>query len=119
MIFLCGFCGFMNKSDLVQNDKIICSMVNRIKKRGPNAQNVYIDGNVAFGHARLSIIDVKNGNQPMIKDFNNNKYVIIYNGELYNTEDLRKANILLYRISGILILNLMGIKDWKLNTEII
>ena len=78
MIFLCGFCGFMNKSDLVQNDKIICSMVNRIKKRGPNAQNVYIDDNVAFGHARLSIIDVKNGNQPMIKDFNNNKYVIIY-----------------------------------------
>lgn len=89
MIFLCGFCGFMNKSDLVQNDKIICSMVNRIKKRGPNAQNVYIDGNVAFGHARLSIIDVKNGNQPMIKDFNNNKYVIIYNGELYNTKELR------------------------------
>lgn len=35
-----------------------------------------------------------------------------------NVEDLRKANILLYRISGILILNLMGIKDWKLNTEI-
>jgi hypothetical protein len=35
-----------------------------------------------------------------------------------NAEDLRKANILLYRISGILILNLMGIKDWKLNTEI-
>ena len=89
MIFLCGFCGFMNKSDLVQNDKIICSMVNRIKKRGPNAQNVYIDENVAFGHARLSIIDVKNGNQPMIKDFNNNKYVIIYNGELYNTKELR------------------------------
>ncbi len=35
-----------------------------------------------------------------------------------NIEDLRKANILLYRISGILILNLMGIKDWKLNTEL-
>lgn len=35
-----------------------------------------------------------------------------------NAEQLRKANILLYRISGILILNLMGIKDWKLNTEI-
>ena len=36
-----------------------------------------------------------------------------------NAEQLRQANILLYRISGILILNLMGIKDWKLNTEII
>lgn len=35
-----------------------------------------------------------------------------------NTEQLRKANVLLYRISGILILNLMGIKEWKLNTEI-
>lgn len=35
-----------------------------------------------------------------------------------NVEDLRKVNILLYRISGILILNLMGIKNWKLNTEI-
>lgn len=35
-----------------------------------------------------------------------------------NAEQLRQANILLYRISGILILNLMGIKDWKLNTEI-
>jgi hypothetical protein len=35
-----------------------------------------------------------------------------------NVEDLRKANILLYRISGIFILNLMGIKDWQLNTEI-
>jgi hypothetical protein len=35
-----------------------------------------------------------------------------------NPEDLRKVNILLYRICGILILNLMGIKDWKLNTQI-
>jgi hypothetical protein len=35
-----------------------------------------------------------------------------------NAEQLRNANILLYRISGILILNLIGITDWKLNTEI-
>ena len=35
-----------------------------------------------------------------------------------NAEQLRQANILLYRINGILILNLMGIKDWKLNTVI-
>ena len=79
----------MNKSDPVENDNIICSMVDKIKKRGPNAQNVYIDKNVALGHARLSIIDVKNGNQPMIKEINNNKYVIVYNGELYNAKDLR------------------------------
>jgi hypothetical protein len=38
--------------------------------------------------------------------------------EKVDLETLRKSNILLYRISGILILNLMGIKDWKLNTVI-
>ena len=51
-----------------------------------------------------------------LKDLRNN----ITHGSIskVNTEQLRQANILLYRISGILILNLMGIKDWKLNTEI-
>ena len=67
----------MNKSDPVENDNIICSMVDKIKKRGPNAQNVYIDKNVALGHARLSIIDVKNGKQPMIKEINDNKYITV------------------------------------------
>jgi hypothetical protein len=38
--------------------------------------------------------------------------------EKVNAEELRKANILLYRINGILILNLMGIKDWKLKLKI-
>lgn len=86
---MCGFCGYVNNYKNIENDIIISKMVEKIKKRGPNAQDVFINKNVALGHARLSIIDVANGNQPMIKDVNNNRYVIVYNGELYNTKEIR------------------------------
>ena len=86
---MCGFCGYVNDSKKIENDTIISNMVDKIVKRGPNDKNVYINNNVALGHVRLSIIDVKNGNQPMIKDINNNRYVIVYNGELYNTKELK------------------------------
>ena len=88
---MCGFCGYVNNYKNIENDIIISKMVETIKKRGPNAQNVFINKNVALGHARLSIIDVANGNQPMIKDVNNKKYVIVYNGELYNTKEIRNG----------------------------
>ena len=86
---MCGFCGYVNDSKKIENETIISNMVDKIVKRGPNDKNVYINNNVALGHVRLSIIDVKNGNQPMIKDINNNRYVIVYNGELYNTKELK------------------------------
>lgn len=86
---MCGFCGYINSNEDILNDKIITSMTNTLKKRGPNTQKVYINNNVALGHARLSIIDVKYGNQPMTKTFNDINYTIVYNGELYNTEELR------------------------------
>lgn len=90
---MCGFCGYVNNGKNIENDIIISKMVEKIKKRGPNAQDVFINKNVALGHARLSIIDVANGNQPMIKDVNNNRYVIVYNGELYNTKEIRNGLI--------------------------
>lgn len=86
---MCGFCGYVNDSKKIENDTIISNMVDKIVKRGPNDKNVYINNNAALGHVRLSIIDVKNGNQPMIKDINSNRYVIVYNGELYNTKELK------------------------------
>ena len=64
-----------------------------LRKRGPNAENVYIDKNVALGHTRLSIIDVKYGNQPMTVNYDNVNYTIVYNGELYNTNELRDTLI--------------------------
>ena len=85
---MCGFCGYVD-SENIDDENIIQSMNQKLIKRGPNAQNVYINGNIAIGHTRLSIVDVTLGTQPMKKYFNNNEYVIAYNGEIYNTNDLR------------------------------
>ncbi len=90
---MCGFCGYIKKDEDISNNKYIKEMTDILKKRGPNAQNIYIRKNVALGHTRLSIIDVKYGSQPMTKIFKGRKYTIVYNGELYNTEELRKELI--------------------------
>ena len=88
---MCGFCGYVDINEPITDEKLITEMTNTLKKRGPNAQNVYIDNFTALGHARLSIIDVKYGNQPMHKNINGINYTIVYNGELYNTNELRET----------------------------
>lgn len=86
---MCGFCGYVNKNEKIENDKCIKKMNSTLKFRGPNAQNVYIHSNTALGHSRLSIIDITNGTQPMTKKNNDNEYTIVYNGELYNTKEIK------------------------------
>jgi asparagine synthase (glutamine-hydrolysing) len=89
VIFLCNFCGYINNKEIIENDSIIMKMTEKVKKDEQNDLNIFVDKKIALGHTRLSIIDLKNENQPMIKDINNNRYVIVYNGKLYNTDDLR------------------------------
>lgn len=91
---MCGICGYMQKEKITENNTIL-SMKESILKRGNSYNNIYINENIALGHARLSIIDIKNGKQPMERTINNTKYTIVYNGELYNTNVLR--NILISR----------------------
>lgn len=91
---MCGICGYMQKEKITENNTIL-SMKESILKRGNSDNNIYINENIALGHARLSIIDIKNGRQPMERTINNTKYTIVYNGELYNTNVLR--NILISR----------------------
>lgn len=91
---MCGICGYMQKDKITNNDTIL-SMKDSIIRRGNSDNNIYVNNNVALGHARLSIIDVKNGKQPMKKCINGKNYAITYNGELYNTNVLR--NILITR----------------------
>lgn len=86
---MCGFCGYVNYKKDVANKDNIEFMNNIIKHRGPNEQNVIIKDNIALGHVRLSIIDLKLGSQPMEKEHDGNKYVICYNGELYNTKEIK------------------------------
>ena len=63
-------------------------MTDVIAHRGPDGEGHWIDGNISFGHRRLSIIDLSPaGHQPMISS--DQRYVLTYNGEIYNFRELR------------------------------
>lgn len=81
---MCGICGIIRKGD---NKDIIKKMNDRIMHRGPDGEGYYIDGDIAFGHRRLSIIDLSTGNQPIYNE--DNSVVTVYNGEIYNYVELR------------------------------
>ena len=66
-------------------------MSNAISSRGPDASGIWYDSNqrIAFAHRRLSILDLSSaGSQPMIS--RDGRYVITYNGEIYNFKELKK-----------------------------
>lgn len=81
---MCGICGIIRKGN---NKDIIKKMNDRIMHRGPDGEGYYIDGDVAFGHRRLSIIDLSTGDQPIYNE--DNSVVTVYNGEIYNYLELR------------------------------
>ena len=62
-----------------------------LNKRGPDEQGYYINNHVALGHKRLIVIDPEGGKQPMIETTSFGEFVICYNGQLYNTKELRKT----------------------------
>ena len=67
---MCGFCGFSDKTKKNEKKKIIKDMADRIIHRGPDSDGYYIDDNIALGFRRLSIIDLKGGNQPLYNEDN-------------------------------------------------
>ena len=85
---MCGICGYLHKdSDKIVNKEVIKRMNDSLVHRGPDQEGFYLNNNVAFGHRRLSIIDLSTGEQPM---FNEDKsIVLIFNGEIYNYIELR------------------------------
>ena len=83
---MCGFVGYINKEkDKKDNIK---KMADLIAHRGPDSEGYYTDENIALGFRRLSIIDLNNGSQPIYNE--DKSKVIIFNGEIYNFEPLRK-----------------------------
>ena len=88
---MCGIVGFVNyEKDLSHSHEVIRNMNNTIGRRGPDNDGYFIDKHVVFGHKRLSIIDIEGGNQPMTVKYNENTYTIVYNGQIYNTDELQK-----------------------------
>ncbi len=85
---MCGIYGFTIKSKNFFSKDILKMMGNELTHRGPDQSDSYIDETIAMGIERLSIIDIKNGNQPIYS--NNGRFVIVHNGEIYNYKELKK-----------------------------
>lgn len=91
---MCGIVGFVNFKRNVENYKnVLSSMNSAISKRGPDEDGYYINTNVALGHKRLIVIDPEGGKQPMIHRYQEEEYIIVYNGQIYNTGELRNELI--------------------------
>lgn len=88
---MCGITGWASfKNDLRTSESIVKLMAQTLSKRGPDDENIWCNEHIAFGHRRLAVIDLIGGKQPMVKKHDGVTYVITYNGELYNTKELRK-----------------------------
>jgi asparagine synthase (glutamine-hydrolysing) len=84
---MCGIAGILNKHVFPTKDQIK-GMTDALSHRGPDAEGFYLDGPLAFGHRRLSIIDLSDAaNQPFID--NSGRYIIVFNGEIYNYAEIK------------------------------
>ena len=86
---MCGIAGFVGARADMQ--EILQKMTDRIAHRGPDGEGHYIDGPVALGHRRLSIIDLEGGRQPMFNE--DGSLTVVFNGEIYNFQPLREELI--------------------------
>jgi len=92
MCGIAGFCDFnQNLLAHAQEHVYIASKMGEVlSHRGPDDSGVVVDEHIAFAHTRLAVIDPVHGRQPMKKRYDGVDYTIVYNGELYNTEELRR-----------------------------
>lgn len=86
-MFMCAIAGVIN---LQISTQVKDSMLQTMRNRGPDEEDVYREDGCLLLHSRLTIIDPAGGKQPMQITHNGKKYTIVYNGELYNTEELRR-----------------------------
>ena len=82
---MCGICGLYGFSDKA----LLHSMTNFLSHRGPDDSGFYIDDKISLGFRRLSIIDLKSGNQPVRNE--SGTAWVVFNGEIYNYQELRKT----------------------------
>ncbi|MDE9493470.1 asparagine synthase (glutamine-hydrolyzing) [Xenorhabdus bovienii] len=89
---MCGITGWLSYNQHMEGHRnIIQKMTDTMSNRGPDAQGIWIDGPIALGHRRLSIIDLEGGRQPMAAKYKSNKEIVVitYSGEVYNFRELR------------------------------
>ena len=92
---MCGIAGFYNPHDHYLKEKehyesVLQAMAERLRHRGPDDAGRWLSEHGGLSNARLSIIDLAGGHQPMVKSGSGQTFAIVYNGELYNTDELRQ-----------------------------
>ncbi len=91
---MCGIAGEVSFSNsLIKNKDSFLRMQKVLEPRGPDQNGMYIKDNVALIHSRLCVIDIENGIQPMTTRYGEKEYTLVYNGELYNTNEVRNKLI--------------------------
>lgn len=91
---MCGIAGWLTaEKRLDTKQDIISAMSKTMCSRGPDEHGEYVDRNVCLMHRRLTVIDPDTGKQPMSEQHSGKNATIVYNGELYNTDELRRELI--------------------------
>ncbi len=84
---MCGIVGIIDTRGNSPIDRDLICRMNEIQyHRGPDQGNVHLEPGIAFGHRRLSIIDLSSGTQPLFNE--DESVVVVYNGEIYNFPEL-------------------------------
>lgn len=111
---MCGFFGnYACNGNKIVHASNLREIANTFSHRGPDGSGFYENSNLGLAFKRLSIIDIKNGNQPFIS--NNKKFVIVFNGEIYNysklKSELKNSGVLLKTNSDTEVL-IEGLSKW-------
>ena len=87
---MCGITGIVNFAEDMRSQERNCrKMMSVLARRGPDQNGIEVFPEAVLGHTRLAVIDIQGGRQPM-KCRCGGEFVIVYNGELYNTAELRR-----------------------------
>ena len=83
---MCAIAGF---ADIQATEETRNRMLSTMARRGPDGEGCFVAEGCTLLHRRLAVIDPEGGRQPMSLDHNGEGYHLVYNGELYNTEEVR------------------------------
>ena len=88
---MCSICGLFAPRRVTQKTfGLVRLMGETMRSRGPDRSGSYADADVAFHHNRLAVMDPERGDQPMTVRYGRRAYTVVYNGELYNGDELRR-----------------------------
>ena len=89
---MCGYTGITNVRKKISSEDLMSNiqlMTKSLTHRGPNENNYFTSDNICLGHQRLVIIDKEHGKQPMSCTYEGTTYTLVYNGQLYKTNEIR------------------------------